>query len=179
MQQENTTPFVRRNPRVKLNLAQLLILVQCALASSPKGEEEERLQEYANLSTAHVPGAVGIINELEQLGLIDENQVVTPFGMKCVLNGTQPTPNFDRLANQDHGTAVKMLSTAQKALEEMTRKNKDEQIIPTKNTELVETIIRIGEWCQKVTTQYRQSLEAAKTPAAKTKKAATATAVEV
>jgi len=157
-----------------INFAHILVLTMTALASSPKGDDEESLRQYAIDNLEYIPGHDDIIEELIERELLEVNEAtgaynITPYGFKYILNAKFPNPNFKMLANSDFSVAVRMMISGQEALEGFVEKSESKQIVPKKDDRLVTTILKIGDWCYDVTEQYRndKSKTAAKKPSKK------------
>lgn len=161
----------------KINILQLTALALTALAYSPKGEEEEKAQEWADATIGSL--SQEIFDQLYENELIDEKGAPTPSGMKLLLNGLSHTPDFGRLANGDFSVAAKMLFTGQEALANKVKQNPGGQVVPKKNadgswadTRMVTSLLAIGDWINSVTTEYRTSITTTtKKPAVKAAKA--------
>lgn len=155
----------------QINLLQLTVLTCAAIASSPKEEQEQQFQEWADATLASLP--VSVLEEMHEKRLLEQDARPTAAGMKLALNGCSFTPNFKLLAESDFNTAIKMLFTGQEALVAKVSQSETGEIMPKKNangewenTQMCDNLLKIADWIYGVTTTYRQSLQ----PATTTKK---------
>lgn len=163
-----TTATVKSN---KIHIGQLAVLAITALATMPKkGTDEELFRDWALGMLVEEPDET-TLSELLERKLIKEidnepGYMPTQFGMKLVLNGCSPTPNFSRLAESDFGIALKMLFTAFEALRKRVAETETKQIMPKRledgswgDTQLVTNLHALKAWIEDVTKEYTASLE--------------------
>lgn len=146
----------------KINFVQLIALALAAVAYSPKDDEAE-FSDWADATLASLPQTS--IETLYDERLIDEKGTPTSAGMKLLLNGCSFTPNFQRLAQGDFSTAIKMVFEGQKALAEKVANQEIKQIVPRKDadggwvdTRMCDSLLATRDWIDQVTSEYRASL---------------------
>ena len=159
----------------RLNIAESMVLTLLALAHKGRDTEEE----YKPWAVALAPEVIGTAayNRLLELKMIDNEGVPTSFGMKLVLNGTSPTPNFKALAESEFNVALRMFFTSQGALQEGVAKSEKGEIVPKVapdgnwvDTRLCDNLLAVRDWINAVTQTYQNSLVPTEKPVAKAAK---------
>lgn len=140
-----------------INIGELALLAIISTSRTERPDEEP-----------FKPWAAGLIPEIEESAqyetlrekkLIDDQGEVTNAGFKLLLNGTSYNPNFKKLATSDFNTAAKMFFTAKDALEQFVANSETGQIVPKKDTVLVEAFLSVANWIDNITETYQNSLK--------------------